>query len=198
MDETTIVIGDSYRLVKASRELTTQASILINIARELCADAAHVRRRKRVTWIAGSSNLPVQRPLILMVEDGADTREMYRSYFSFHAFRVSTAPDGVDVVRQAKAQQPDLVLMDLGLPRVDGWVATRRLKADVFTRHIPVLVLTGHADAESLRRAMDAGADACVVKPCEPRALVAKIWELLLRARNARRGLPSDPRLGPV
>src|SRR5204862_5620766 len=74
---------------------------------------------------------------------------------------------------------PDIVLMDLALPRMDGWEATRRLKADPRTRHIPVVALTGHALAGHAEGARDAGCDAFVTKPCLPDALVAEIRRLL-------------------
>jgi CheY-like chemotaxis protein len=76
---------------------------------------------------------------------------------------------------------PDVIVMDLSLPVMDGWEATRRLKADERTRHIPIIVLTGHAVAGQARDARKAGCDAFLAKPCLPEMLVEKVQELLQR-----------------
>jgi CheY-like chemotaxis protein len=81
---------------------------------------------------------------------------------------------------------PDIILMDLALPRMDGWEATRRLKEDERTRHIPVVALTGHALAASADSAAKAGCDAFVTKPCLPDALVAEITKILESRRKIR------------
>ena len=77
--------------------------------------------------------VPVPSPLILLVEDFADTREMYSDYLTFSGFRVATATNGQEAVEQARTLEPDLILMDLSLPGIDGWEATRILKADPAT-----------------------------------------------------------------
>ena len=84
-------------------------------------------------------------PLILLVEDFADAREMYRDYLEFSGFRVETAYDGRDAIEKARTVNPDLVLMDLSLPGIDGWEATRILKADKTTRHLTIVALSAHA-----------------------------------------------------
>nr|MDQ3346975.1 response regulator [Acidobacteriota bacterium] len=81
---------------------------------------------------------PAEGPLILLVDDFDDAREMYRDYLAFAGFRVQTACDGREAVEKARALSPDLILMDLSLPVVDGWEATRILKADPATRHLLV------------------------------------------------------------
>jgi two-component system, cell cycle response regulator DivK len=121
------------------------------------------------------------RQLVLVVEDYQDAREMYAAYLQFSGFDVAEAGNGVEAVEKTAELLPDIVLMDLALPRMDGWEATRRLKADPRTRHIPVVALTGHALAGHADGAREAGCDAFVTKPCLPDALVAEIRRLLDR-----------------
>jgi CheY-like chemotaxis protein len=123
------------------------------------------------------------RPLVLVVEDYQDAREMYAAYLQFSGFEVAEAANGVEAVDRATELVPDIVLMDLALPRMDGWEATRRLKADPRTRHIPIVALTGHALAGHAEGAREAGCDSFVTKPCLPDALVAEIRRLLDRPR---------------
>jgi len=92
---------------------------------------------------------------------------------------VAEATNGVEAVEMAETLMPDIILMDLALPRMDGWEATRRLKANDRTHHIPVVALTGHALAGHAEGARQAGCDAFVTKPCLPDALVAEIKRLL-------------------
>jgi two-component system, cell cycle response regulator DivK len=118
-------------------------------------------------------------PLVLVVEDYQDAREMYAAYLQFSGFTVAEATNGFEAVEKAVELMPDIVLMDLALPRMDGWEATRRLKGDPRTRHIPIVALTGHALAGHAEGARLAGCDAFVTKPCLPDALVAEIKRLL-------------------
>lgn len=118
-------------------------------------------------------------PLVLVVEDYQDAREMYAAYLQFSGFAVAEAANGVEAIEKTHELLPDIVLMDLALPRMDGWEATRRLKNDERTRHIPIVALTGHALAGHAEGARDAGCDAFVTKPCLPDALVAEIRRLL-------------------
>src|SRR5262245_13584876 len=121
-------------------------------------------------------------PLILVVDDTEDARYLYSLYLSHHGFRVMEAGDGEAAVRLAQEHRPALVLMDLGLPKMDGWEATRRLKADPTLRNTPVLALSGHAFADSVARAKEAGVDAFFIKPCTPPTVLAKIKEMLTTA----------------
>lgn len=120
-----------------------------------------------------------EHPLVLVVEDYQDAREMYAAYLQFSGFEVAEAANGVDAVAKTRELLPDIVLMDLALPQMDGWEATRRLKGDPATRHIPIVALTGHALAGHAEGAKLAGCDAFVTKPCLPDALVAEIRRLL-------------------
>ena len=120
-----------------------------------------------------------QRPLILVVDDSQDAREMYAEYLEFSGFRVAEARNGNEAVEQAFALHPDLILMDLSLPGMDGWEATRRLKADDRTRQIPIVALTGHALAGASEGAKRAGCDSFVTKPCLPDDLVVEVRRML-------------------
>ena len=124
-------------------------------------------------------------PLILVVDDYQDAREMYAEYLQFSGFRVAEAKNGNEAVEQAFALHPDLILMDLSLPGMDGWEATRRLKADDRTRHIPIVALTGHALAGASEGAKKAGCDSFVTKPCLPDDLVVEVRRMLGAARHA-------------
>ena len=118
-------------------------------------------------------------PLILVVDDYQDAREMYAEYLQFSGFRVAEARNGNEAVEKAFELRPDLILMDLSLPGKDGWEATRELKADDRTRHIPVVALTGHALAGASEGARKAGCDSFVTKPCLPDDLVVEVRRML-------------------
>ena len=116
---------------------------------------------------------------ILVVEDFDDAREMYRDYLEFAGFRVETARDGREGIEKARAFQPDLILMDLSLPGIDGWEATRLLKAAPETRQIIIIALSAHALATEGDRARAAGCDGFIAKPCLPPDLVLEIHKYL-------------------
>src|SRR6187401_2909367 len=119
------------------------------------------------------------KPLVLVVEDYQDAREMYAAYLQFSGYRVAEATNGIEAIDKTLELLPDIILMDLALPKMDGWEATRRLKMDDRTKHIPIVALTGHALAGHAEGARQAGCDAFVTKPCLPDALVAEIKRLL-------------------
>jgi CheY-like chemotaxis protein len=125
-----------------------------------------------------------QGPLILVVDDYEDAREMYAEYLRFCGFRVAEARNGNEALEQAFGLMPDLILMDLSLPGMDGWEATRRLKADERTRQIPVVALTGHALAGASEGAKNAGCDSFVTKPCLPDDLVVEVRRMLSLAKQ--------------
>jgi CheY-like chemotaxis protein len=124
---------------------------------------------------------------VLVVEDYQDAREMYAAYLQYAGFRVAEATNGLEAIEQSVALKPDIILMDLALPKVDGWEATRRLKEDERTRDIPIVALTGHALAGHAEGARNAGCDAFVTKPCLPDALVAEIRRMLALRQQAAR-----------
>jgi len=128
-------------------------------------------RRNRSSGEPSKSNPTARTPRlgrVLIADDNLAEREMYASYFAAQGIRVLVAGDGVNAVHIAQVMQPDAIVMDLSLPSLDGWEATRRLKHDVRTAHIPILACTGHATDLAADWALDAGCDAYVVKPCLP------------------------------
>ena len=124
------------------------------------------------------------KPLVLVVDDYQDAREMYAEYLEFSGFRTAEARNGAEALEKAFALTPDVILMDLSLPVMDGWEATRRLRADARTHNIPIVALTGHALSGHADGAKDAGCDAYVTKPCLPDALVQEV-KRILEARAA-------------
>jgi two-component system, cell cycle response regulator DivK len=125
-------------------------------------------------------------PMILLVDDFPDNREMYAEFLTFSGLRVAEADDGHEALEKAFAMLPDLIVMDLSLPGVDGWEATRRLKADERTKHIPVIALTGHALAGHSKGALEAGCDVFITKPCLPERLLEVIQSTLGRDRKTK------------
>jgi len=120
-----------------------------------------------------------RKALVLVVDDFADNREMYSEYLSFSGYEVMEAKNGREAIDAANARLPDIIIMDLSLPVMDGWEATRRLKADEKTKKIPVVALTGHALAGHSKGAKEAGCDSFLAKPCLPDQLVAEIRRML-------------------
>jgi CheY-like chemotaxis protein len=118
-------------------------------------------------------------PLVLLVDDAEDNREVYAQFLAFAGFRVDFAVDGIEAVEKAAALRPDVIVMDLSLPRMDGWEATRRIKSAPETRDIPVIALTGHAVTESKRKAQEVGCAGYLTKPCLPDVLVSEIRRLV-------------------
>jgi CheY-like chemotaxis protein len=114
-------------------------------------------------------------PLVLLAEDFEDARELYRDYLEFSGFTVQTASNGREAIDQAIALLPDLILMDASMPVLDGWQATKELKANPATRHIPILALTAHAFDDARQEAKEAGCDGFVTKPCLPDDLVDQV-----------------------
>ena len=118
-------------------------------------------------------------PKILLVEDNEMNRDMLSRRLQRKGYQVELALDGQSGVEMTQTQAPDLVLMDMSLPVLDGWEATRRLKADTATRHIPVIALTAHAMSSDREKAIEAGCDDYDTKPVELTRLLAKIDALL-------------------
>ena len=116
---------------------------------------------------------------ILLVEDNEMNRDMLSRRLARNGFEVSIAIDGQQGVDMATSQLPDLILMDMSLPVIDGWEATRRIKANDATRKIPVIALTAHAMAGDREKAVEAGCDDYDTKPVEISRLLAKITALL-------------------
>lgn len=118
-------------------------------------------------------------PKILLVEDNELNRDMLSRRLIRRGYEVVMAVDGADALAAVARERPDLVLMDMSLPTMDGWEATRRLKADIELRAIPVIALTAHAMSGDRERALDAGCDEFDTKPIEFDRLVGKMEGLL-------------------
>jgi two-component system cell cycle response regulator DivK len=131
--------------------------------------------------------------VVLIVDDFEDNRTMYAEFFRFSGYEVIEASNGVEAIEKATAFVPDVVIMDLSLPVLDGWEATRRLKGDPRTRHIPVLVLTGHAFEEHSKEAQEAGCDRFLAKPCLPETLLETVRQVLAHSGKIIRAPREDP-----
>jgi CheY-like chemotaxis protein len=118
-------------------------------------------------------------PRLLLVEDNEESRDGLSRYLRRKGFEILIAADGQRGLEAAQAGGLDLVLMDMSLPVLDGWEATRQLKADPRTRHIPVIALTAHAMAGDREKALTAGCDEYDTKPVEFARLLGKIQALL-------------------
>ena len=116
---------------------------------------------------------------ILMVEDQEDNRTIMRDLLTSSGYEVIEAVTGTEGVAMAREHVPDLILMDIQLPELDGYEATRRIKADPTLGHIPIIVVTSYALSGDDVMASEAGCDAYLAKPVSPRALLAKIREFL-------------------
>jgi two-component system, cell cycle response regulator DivK len=117
--------------------------------------------------------IPVKR--ILLVEDHEDNRNIYRTILNHFGYEVLEAHDGRQGIDLARTETPDLILMDVSIPHIDGWEATRILKADPATATIPIVALTAHALKEDREHAVVVGFDGYLAKPVEPRTVVAEV-----------------------
>ena len=121
-------------------------------------------------------------PLVLLVEDFDDAREMYAEYLEYNGLRVAGAADAVRGLQMADELQPSIILMDAALPGLSGWDAIKELKANPRTSHIPVLMMTGHVLGDAKERALAAGAQGFIPKPCLPDELTRRIVATLRKS----------------
>ena len=121
-------------------------------------------------------------PKILLIEDNEESREGLSRYLRRKAYEVITAVDGRQGLDLARAEAPDLIILDMSLPVLDGWEAARQLKSAQTTRGIPIIALTAHAMAGDRERALEAGCDDYDSKPVEFAGLLAKIESLLQKS----------------
>ena len=125
-------------------------------------------------------------PTILIVEDNEPSRDVLARRLERRGYGVVAAVDGQDALAKARSARPDLILMDLGLPVMDGWEATRRLKGDPATQHMPIIVLSAHAMTTDRELALAAGGDEFDTKPLRFPQLLEKIELLLARGAVAK------------
>jgi len=133
---------------------------------------------------------------LLLVEDNPDNRDMLSRRLQRKGYEVAIAVDGLAGVQMSESEKPDLILMDMSLPGIDGWTATTRIKANPATHGIPVIALTAHAMSGDRDKAMQAGGDEFDSKPVDFLRLLGKIETLL--ARKAGTGPTSPAASGPV
>lgn len=127
------------------------------------------------------STPPRERPCVLVVDDNDDNRDIYATSLRHAGYDVEIAADGAEALRIAARSRPRVVLMDLGMPGMDGWEAIRRLRENPDTRGTYVIVVSGYVDAAHRKRAESAGCDEFLGKPCLPNALVARVEAILAR-----------------
>lgn len=135
---------------------------------------------------------------ILLVEDNADNQEIYRIILAHHGYHVLQAFDGGHGVELARAHGPDLILMDLTMPVIDGLEATRMLKADPATAAIPIVALTAHTAGEDRAAAAEAGCEAFLSKPVEPQRVAAEVQRILANGGAADEASGPDASARPA
>ena len=129
-------------------------------------------------------------PKILLVEDNEMNRDMLSRRLEKRGYTVALAVDGGEGVAKAKSEAPDLILMDMSLPVLDGWDATRQIKAVPSLASIPVIALTAHAMESDRQKALEAGCDDFLAKPCLPDAIVARLRAALSSRRPSETKCP--------
>lgn len=117
----------------------------------------------------------VEAATVLLVEDNEDNLRIYSTILTYSGYQVIEATDGEAGLAAARERQPSLILMDVSIPKIDGWEVTRILKADPATATIPVIALTAHALATDRERAQEIGFDGYISKPAEPRQVLAEV-----------------------
>lgn len=112
---------------------------------------------------------------VLIAEDNDDNRIVYSTMLEHYGYRVVYTKDGSEVMRMAGEEKPSVILMDISLPGMDGWTATRHLKENPDTAHIPVIAITAHALSEDRKKAEEVGCDGYLSKPVEPRRVLEEV-----------------------
>ena len=118
---------------------------------------------------------PAKTPTVLLVDDDIHNQKIFETVLRYSGFNVRMAASGDEALREAREHLPDLILMDLSIPVIDGWECSRLLKADEATRHIIILALTAHAMRGDQERALAAGCDGYLSKPISPKKLVEEV-----------------------
>jgi len=116
---------------------------------------------------------------VLLVEDNEDNRIVYTTMLEHFGYRVTQAGDGEAAIREVHQERPDIVIMDISIPGIDGWTVTARLRADPATQDIPIVAVTAHTLPEHRQRARDLGCEGYLTKPCEPRKLLQEIRRII-------------------
>jgi two-component system, cell cycle response regulator DivK len=124
-------------------------------------------------------------PVVLVVDDSEDNRELCAAVLVRHGFQVVTAVDGEDAVEKSTVLRPSVILMDIGMPSMDGWEATRRIRATPGCEGVHIIVVTAFGDSESRRRSYAEGCDEHLVKPVPPSVLIDRVSAVFERLRDA-------------
>ena len=124
---------------------------------------------------------------VLVVEDNLDNYELVRTILEFAGYDTFLAVNGQDGVNAASKQKPDLILMDMSLPEMDGWEATKRIRANPETAHIPMIALTVHTLPLERRRALEAGVDAYLPKPYDAGQLIRVVEDVLKNSKQKKK-----------
>jgi two-component system, cell cycle response regulator DivK len=132
--------------------------------------------------------MPEQENTVLLIEDNEDNRIVYSTILQHYGYAVLEAQTGEEGLELARTRKPGVILMDIGLPGMDGWETTTRLRRDEATRDIPVIALTAHALSEHRMRALEVGCDDFLAKPVEPREVLAAVTRHLDASARARYG----------
>jgi two-component system, OmpR family, phosphate regulon response regulator PhoB len=132
---------------------------------------------------------PNQQPSLLIVEDEQDLLEVLRFSLSREGFSVRTAENGEDAIRLVRDQRPDLIVLDLMLPTIDGLAVCRAIRSTEKTRDIPIVMLTARGEEPDIVKGLEAGADDYVTKPFSPKVLIARIHAVLRRSASAGGGV---------
>ena len=134
----------------------------------------------------------------MIADDAEDAREVYGQYLAQQGYRVVTAEDGVDALLRVRTCRPDIILMDLQMPRLDGWEAIRQLKSDPRTASIPVVAVSAYAHDAERSEARAAGADASLTKPCMPAQLLMMVRAMLSWRAAAGHGAGTGAAAGVI
>jgi CheY-like chemotaxis protein len=121
-----------------------------------------------------------------LIDDVDDNSDMYAQFLEFEGYQVATAVNGAEGIEKARALNPEVIIMDLSMPVLDGWKATRELKSGDTTREIPIIVLTAHAMKGTAESVALAGADAYLAKPCLPEDLATEVRRQMERVGRSR------------
>jgi two-component system cell cycle response regulator DivK len=125
-----------------------------------------------------------KKPLILVADDFGLAREVYVRLVSYAGFRAAEASNGPEAIEKALSLRPQMIIMDLGMPGMDGWEVIRKLKGDTRTKDCRIVVVTGAAYVEGARKAKEAGCDAYLIKPCLPETLLGVVHRLLTKTES--------------
>lgn len=142
--------------------------------------------------------MPEATRTVLLVEDNEENREIYTTILEHSGYEVIEAREGEQALRLARDRSPGIILLDISIPRIDGWEVAERLKADPDTRGIPIVALTAHALPEDHRRARAVGCDSYLAKPVRPREVLEEVGRLLEAGASSPCSGTPRPGSGPT